>query len=360
MKFFVFLFKKESTKYFEDEDGFVYKKVNENEKTVYFDCLNEPRCLVAARLYKQAKSLKMFGNHSKFCPPDSKMKMKIHFEEFLRKDVLEGQNVAVSVLNLYKRAIEERYKGIWLPENHRTNFLPVLRRLRNYHKTKPLKKSNLAAPKSKDVATSPIVPHSVGISNPKSPMPLGIAEMPTTSSGKSGTRSSSDMATSPKQNLIFVCEEKEGNSARNQLNASLDANERTVESIARNLTEQTTEDVAVSLNSQSSAENVTPKSPTLLDADEMASNVSMNMGSDMATSPMQFIEGENDETAASNIDGSLEDQLSELLDQHHFNICVKSNGNSTLSVVSSSSHLVAVTQKQTKKTTVNILLTFIF
>lgn len=67
----IVFFNKESTKYFEDEEGFIYKKVNENEKTVYYDCLNEPRCLMAARFYKQAKALRMFGVHSEHCPPDS-------------------------------------------------------------------------------------------------------------------------------------------------------------------------------------------------------------------------------------------------------------------------------------------------
>lgn len=50
---------KESAKYFEDGDGFIYKKVNENEKTVYYDCFNEPRCLIAARFYKQTKVLRI-------------------------------------------------------------------------------------------------------------------------------------------------------------------------------------------------------------------------------------------------------------------------------------------------------------
>lgn len=134
-----FFLNKESAKYFEDGEGFVYKKVNENAKTVYYDCLNEPRCLVAARFYKQAKTLRLFGNHSEDCPLDSKIKMKIHFEEFLKKDVLAAESRTISVLNIYKRAVEERYSNIWLPINHQSDFLPVLRRLRNYHKGKPNK-----------------------------------------------------------------------------------------------------------------------------------------------------------------------------------------------------------------------------
>lgn len=333
-----FFLKLESTKYFENDDGFIFKKVNENEKTVYFDCLNEPRCLVAARLYKQAKSLKMFGNHSEFCPPDSKMKMKIHFEEFLRKDVLEDKNAAVTVLNLYKRAIEERYKGIWLPQNHRTDFLSVLRRLRNYHKTKPTKKSNLVEPKCKDVATSPIAQNPVGISNPKSPIPLGDESMATTSNGKSG-------------NSVCGAEDNgkaasdTGDSVENQANASLVANDCIVGSKGSNLVEQIGQNVAISPTAQSLDANVNPRPLTPLDVEDMATTSngkrSMKMCSDMATSPMHNTDFvcEDDGTA---FDDSNEDRVNELVDtvQQHLNICVKSNGGSTLSVVSSSSHFV--------------------
>lgn len=98
----------------------------------------------------------MFGNHSaESCPPDAKIKMKIHFEEFLKRAVLADENAALSILNIYKRAIEERYKGIWLPINHRSDFLPVMRRVRNYRKIKP-NKSTVRL--KKDAATSPIGP----------------------------------------------------------------------------------------------------------------------------------------------------------------------------------------------------------
>lgn len=132
--------------------------MNENEKTVYLDCLNEPRCLAAARFYKKAKQFRLYGNHAaEICPPDAKMKTKIHFEEFLKKAVIDEENAPVSVLNVYKRAVENRYSGIWLPENHRTSFLVVLRRIRSYHKTndaKP-KKTKRNAIEMRDAATSP-------------------------------------------------------------------------------------------------------------------------------------------------------------------------------------------------------------
>lgn len=144
-------------KYFEDDQGFVYKRVNENEKTVYLDCLNKPRCLAAAKFYKKAKQFCLFGNHAaEICPPDGKMKTKIHFEEFLKKDVVKEENAGVSVLNVYKQAIENRYNEIWLPENYRQSFLPVLRRIRNYKKADDSKtnKSKRGAIKACDVATS--------------------------------------------------------------------------------------------------------------------------------------------------------------------------------------------------------------
>lgn len=216
----MFFFNIESTKFFEDQNGFIYKKVNENEKTVYYDCFNEPRCLLAARYYKQSKALKMFGTHSECCPPDAKMKMKmkIHFEEFLKKDVLANENAAVSVLNVYKRAIDDRYKGIWLPINHRSDFLPVLRRLRSYNKNKPKKSNRGLPPSKKDAATSPIgtpirTPigtHQVaiatapaGIMVSKSPVQMNAVQndLPTTSNAESGDVLFTDMATSPMQNL---------------------------------------------------------------------------------------------------------------------------------------------------------------
>lgn len=199
---------KESSKYFEDENGFVYKKVNENEKTVYFDCFNAPRCLVASRYYKQTSALRLFGNHSEFCPPDSKIKMTIHFEEQLKKDVLAEENAAVSVLNVYKRAIEERYESIWLPPNHQKTFLLVLRRLRDYNKTKP-KKSKGVVMGTKNAATSPVgsqTPANQTITpansaNAKSSECMATTSYATESKDQNEAATTSDMGTSPMQNM---------------------------------------------------------------------------------------------------------------------------------------------------------------
>lgn len=54
----------DSSKYFRDGDGFVYKKCNENPLTIYLDCLNEPQCLAGARFYKQSGVIEKFGTHS--------------------------------------------------------------------------------------------------------------------------------------------------------------------------------------------------------------------------------------------------------------------------------------------------------
>lgn len=122
IKIYFILFCKESSKYFEDADGFVFKKVNENERTVYFDCYNEPQCLISARFYKNSNAVRMFGNHGDICPPDAKIKMKIHFEEFLKREMIAEENAAVSALNIYKRAIGERYKGIGYQKTIARNF----------------------------------------------------------------------------------------------------------------------------------------------------------------------------------------------------------------------------------------------
>lgn len=196
----------ESLKYYEDANGFVYKRVNENDKTAYFDCINEPRCLVAARVYKQTQQFRMFGNHIEACPPDEKVKMKIHFEEYLKKAVVDVENAALSVLNVYKQAAEVRYKGIWLPENHRTNFLVVLRRIRSYQKAtvgKP-KKSRKGQPQAQkcDVATSPMMAADTQHQNAVVLSPPSISSSESVSGNKnrsmattSGT--SCDAATSP-------------------------------------------------------------------------------------------------------------------------------------------------------------------
>lgn len=114
--------------------------MNENGATVYFDCLNKPQCLASAKFYKKNKKFELFFQHAAdTCPPDDRMKTKVHFEEFLKKNVVKKENSNVSVLNLYKRAVNDRYKGLWVPENHRRDFLPVLRRLRNSKKSKSTK-----------------------------------------------------------------------------------------------------------------------------------------------------------------------------------------------------------------------------
>lgn len=228
--------------------------MNENNKTVYYDCLNEPQCLLSARFYKITKTVRMFGNHADICPSDSKAKMKIHFEEFLKKDVLAVENVAISALNLYKRAVEQRYSGIWLPENHRTVFLPILRRLRNNNRAKPQKLNVLA--KKKDSATSPIV---LSVENqvanaastmngltPKSLLPLiGISScMTTVSSVQSDAATSSDMATSAMQPKT-TCDQNQsaqtddGKSVGVSLNESLDKLQKRVNKYAKSISDAT-------------------------------------------------------------------------------------------------------------------------
>lgn len=58
--------------------------------------------------------------------------------------MIKPENAAISALNVYKQVAEERYEGIWLPKNHQTDFLVVLRRIRSNGKTKKPKKSKRA------------------------------------------------------------------------------------------------------------------------------------------------------------------------------------------------------------------------
>lgn len=81
-----FLLNTDSSKFFEDESGFVYKRVNENERIIYLNCLNDPLCLAAARYYKNAKQFRLFGNHNTMiCPPDDKEKPKSTSKSFWKK-----------------------------------------------------------------------------------------------------------------------------------------------------------------------------------------------------------------------------------------------------------------------------------
>lgn len=133
---------------------------------MYLDCLRQPNCIAGARFYKESQELVVFGTHSDE-KPDEHLLFKIHFEEFLKKDVCKIENSGVSVLKLYKRAKNTVFKGIWLPDNHQTLFLTKLRRLRTYEKKE---KPKIVAKKNvvnriqvqmKDATTSPAMPKSM-------------------------------------------------------------------------------------------------------------------------------------------------------------------------------------------------------
>lgn len=75
----------------------------------------------------------------------------------MKKDVRE--NLSVSALNLYKRAKNGPFRGIWLPHDHQSKFLMKLRRIRNYEirEKKNVNKTNpIARVAMKDVAASPL------------------------------------------------------------------------------------------------------------------------------------------------------------------------------------------------------------
>lgn len=109
--------------------------------------------------------------------------------------MLAEENAAVSVLNLYKRAIEERYENVWLPPNHRKDFLVVLRRLRDYNKNKPKKSKGVVMGK-KDAATSPIGNQADSIT-PANTNATATTSCATESIDQNAVAISSDMGTSP-------------------------------------------------------------------------------------------------------------------------------------------------------------------
>lgn len=54
-------------------------------------------------------------------------------------EAIDPKNDGVTVLNLYKRAVQGKFEGIWLPKNHQAQFLASLRRKRSYNKQKTSK-----------------------------------------------------------------------------------------------------------------------------------------------------------------------------------------------------------------------------
>lgn len=141
-----------SSSYYRDSNGFIYKKATSNETTIYLNCLRQPDCLVSMRYSKQTKEAKLLGNHSDL-PPDDHVFYKIAFEAHMKEKVKDSKNAHITPLNLYKNALRLEFKGIWLPDGHKSQFLEKLRRTKKYYKTKvPLRKRVYSV----DVSTSPI------------------------------------------------------------------------------------------------------------------------------------------------------------------------------------------------------------
>lgn len=94
----------------------------------------------------------MKGNHENICPPIAHEKAKIQFEGYLNEEAINPKNDGVSGLNLYKRALKEKFDGIWLPKNHQATFLASLRRKRSYAKKNPVTTNN--SPETSDVSVA--------------------------------------------------------------------------------------------------------------------------------------------------------------------------------------------------------------
>lgn len=140
-----------SSSYYRDNNGFIYKKSTSNDTMIYLNCLRQPDCLVEMRFKKQNSETKLLGNHTD-PPPDEHIFYKIAFEAHIKKQVKEPKNAHVTPLNLYKQALQHEFKGIWLPDGHKTKFLEKMRRIRKYNKAKPPRMRVNAT----DASTSPI------------------------------------------------------------------------------------------------------------------------------------------------------------------------------------------------------------
>lgn len=163
----IILFFLDSVKYFKGGDGFVYKKSGENPQTIYLDCFNEPNCIAGARFYKQTGHIETFGTHSDE-KTDESIIFKIAFETFLKNQARSNEFASTSVLNLYKNALSDNFKGIWLPTNHKSTFLAKLRRIRKYENEKKkvgkvCTRPSRATALTSDASTSPMIPSSMSI-----------------------------------------------------------------------------------------------------------------------------------------------------------------------------------------------------
>lgn len=132
-------------------------------------------------------------------------------------EAIDPKNDGVTVLNLYKRAVQGKFEGIWLPKNHQTHLLASLRRKRIYNK----QKSSRSVSEKRRV--EPMNDSQVtGISKPlvmtkeigTSPFPLirlrnNNAEIASTSESNQTTKSIENMAASSArkriQNSIIKC-----------------------------------------------------------------------------------------------------------------------------------------------------------
>lgn len=155
----------DSEKYYRSDDNFVYKKSGESPVTIFFDCLNEPKCIAGARLNKRTGLVETFGTHSDEKPDENEV-MRIQLEAYLKKQARSAQHVGQSVLYLYKDALAKNFKGIWLPNDHKSNFLAKLRRIRKYEVEKKKQvnanvSQNRANAKKIDSANSPITPNTI-------------------------------------------------------------------------------------------------------------------------------------------------------------------------------------------------------
>lgn len=128
-------------------------------------------------------------------------------------EAIDPKNDGVTVLNLYKRAVQGKFEGIWLPKNHQTHFLASLRWKRSCNKQKPSKsvsEKHRVEPLNDSQVTGVSKPHVMTKEIGTSPFPLdrlrnNNAEIASTSKSNQTTKLNENMAGKRIPNSITKC-----------------------------------------------------------------------------------------------------------------------------------------------------------
>lgn len=97
----------------------MYPIEREKEKAIYLGCYKAPQCSAKETFYKQTGQFVCKCKHSAgICPPSVHDKSKIEFEGYSVSEVLNLKNESLAPLDLYKRVLQDKFDGLWLPRDH--------------------------------------------------------------------------------------------------------------------------------------------------------------------------------------------------------------------------------------------------